>query len=514
MTRAAAAFASIVAMLAASNAAGANAAGATGAGPAAAEAATHWRYAHNDLEVVSASSAGDAVTVAQRLSALDAALRGLLHLPNSGGTPPTRVYLLPGAELAAIDPVWAAQGGAFFRAAPFDEYLVLASEHGAAVNAELYATRTLALLASWGLARLPDWYRQGVAQLAAGVVFGDGKLTLGQDVADQAGRLAHGWYSIGKILRLPASDPEFNQNPEALALYQAQCWWLVHVLLIDRVLDPTVSQYVERQMAGQREELAFASSFNANYDQVDEYFRKVRRNVQLRTYSAEMPGGAEASAVQPLGENAYRASVAELALGRNPQSAAALQMTRDVLAADPDNERALLALARAGIAARHYAEAGAILERLHARAELAGAARRDLATQEALLARQKEDGLPGTQELDARKLRADARADLRRALEADPADLRALYQLGWLQATLGDVAGVRALLPSVEAAFYRRPDSPELAALLVRMSSLAGNTAEVFKYSVAQQRLAPTEAERASAAARVERLRPQLKVPQ
>jgi Tfp pilus assembly protein PilF len=510
VTLAATAFASIVAMLAATSAAGANAAGA----PEAEAAATHWRHAHGDLEVVSASSAGDAVAVGQRLSALDAALRGLLHLPNSAGTPPTRVYLLPGAELAAIDPVWAAQGGAFFRAAPFDEYLVLASEHGAAVNAELYAARTLSLLASWGLARLPDWYRQGVAQLAAGVVFGDGKLTVGQDVADQAGRLARDWYSMGKIFHLPASNPEFSKDPGALALYQAQCWWLVHLLLIERVLDPTVSQYVERQMAGQREEVAFANSFNANYDQLDEYFRKVRRSVQLRTYAADMPGAAEAGAAQPLGENAYRASVAELALDRNPQSAAALQMTRDVLAADPDNERALLALARAGIAARHFAEASAILERLHARGELTGAARRDLATQEASLARQKEDGLPGTQELDARKLRADARADFRRALEADPADLRALYQLSWLQATLGDVVGVRALLPSVEAAFYGRPDSPELAALLVRMSSLAGSPADVFKYSVAQQRLAPTEAERASAAARVERLRPQVRAAQ
>jgi len=40
------------------------------------------------------------------------------------------------------------------------------------------------------------------------------------------------------------------------------------------------------------------------------------------------------------------------------------------------------------------------------------------------------------------------------------------------------------------------------------MNSIAGNMADVFKYSVAEQHLAATEAERARAAARVERLRP------
>ena len=106
-----------------------------------------------------------------------------------------------------------------------------------------------------------------------------------------------------------------------------------------------------------------------------------------------------------------------------------------------------------------------MLQRLHAREDLSGDARRVLAGLELQLAKQKDDGLPGTQELDARKIRGAARADFRRVLESDPADLRALYQLSWLQATAGDVAGVRELLPAVEAAYYRRSDSPELAAL-------------------------------------------------
>ncbi len=119
--------------------------------------------------------------------------------------------------------------------------------------------------------------------------------------------------------------------------------------------------------------------------------------------------------------------------------------------------------------------------------------------------------MPGTGGVDSKATRSAARAHLQRAIALAPNDPRALYQLGWLVCGQGDVAGIRDLLAPVEAAFYRRPESSEFAELLVRMHSIAGNTAEVFKYAVAEQRLAPTEAERARAAARVERLRAQLK---
>lgn len=474
----------------------------------------HWSYSHDEFSVVASGDADDAVAVAQRLHGLDQAMHKLLHLPSGASSPPTTVYLVPGAELVKLDPMWNSQGGGFFRAAPFDDYLVLASEHGAALDAELRVTRMLALLPGWGLARLPDWYRQGIAQLAAGAVFGTATVTIGQDVADQAALVAHSWIPMEKILRLPASDAEFQETPAQLARYRAQCWWLAHLMLIDRVLDPTVSQYIERLMAGQSQQAAFIASFNSSYEQLDEYFRKVRRAVQLKSYIAELPPAGGAPAPQPLSEDSWRAMLAQLALLRDGRSTQGLQWAREALAAQAENETALLALARAGLEARHFPEVDALLLRMRTRADLTGDARRTLAGMELELAKHREDGLPGTQELDARKLRAAARADLRRVLETDPADLRALYELSWLQASTGDVAAVRELLPAAEAAYFHRPDSPELAALLVRMHSIAGTPADVFKYSVAEQRLALTEQERASAAARIARLRSQIPPPQ
>ena len=273
-------------------------------------------------------------------------------------------------------------------------------------------------------------------------------------------------------------------------------------------------------MAGRNQDAAFAESFGpgygqgASYAQVDEYFRNVRRAARLKTYSTAMPGASAAGAPRPLGENAYRASVAQLAVTHDARSTRGQQLASEVLTVEAGNARALLVQAQIQLAARKFAEADATVQQLRKQEDLPGPEHRDLAILELVLARQKEDALPGTQQLDARKIRNAARADLRRALELDPDDLRARYQLGWLLATQGDVAGVRELLPSVEAAYYHRPDSVELAALLVRMNSIAGNMADVFKYSVAEQHLAATETERARAAARVARLRSLYQAPQ
>jgi hypothetical protein len=484
------------------------------AAPQPAAGPARWGFARDPFDVDWQGEGDDAMVLAQRLLGLDEAMRRLLRLPKGASSPPTRVVALDNAELAALDPVWASQGGAYFSAAPFDDYLVLASDHGSTPAAALRADRQLGLLADWGLARLPDWYRQGLAQLAAGAVFGSGTITIGQDADEQLLRLLHGWFPIEKILRLPASDPEFQGNAEDLALYHAECWWIVHLLLVERVLDPAVAQYVERIMVGQDQAVAYAVSFNAPYEQIDEYFRQLRRKVSLTTFVTELPPARAEPGPRPLDGNAWQALRAELAVVRDGRSALGLRLAREVLAADPDNETALLALARTDLAAQRFTECNATVQRLHARADLTPDARRTLAGLELQLALHKENALPGTQDFDARKFRALARADYQHALDANPTDVRALYQLGWLESTDGDVAGVRVLLPAVEAAYNSRPDSPALAGLLVRMNSIAGTPAEVFKYSVAEQRLAVTEAERASAAARVARMRPQLKTPQ
>jgi hypothetical protein len=482
------------------------------AGAPRALAADYWGYTYKDFEVIAEGSAADAQRVGRQLGAVDETMRKLLRLPPGASEPPTRVYLLPQSELGGLDAVWSSQGGAFFRAGPFEDYMVLHSE-AAGSDPEVSAERARALLASWGLARLPEWFRHGVAQLASSASFDEDHMTLGQDAAERSARLAHGWIPMAEFLRLPASDPLLHRSPDTEALYETQCWWMVHLTLLDGVLDKVMPVYLQRFLMGESQEAAYAATFGMPYEQLDDYFKKLRRNINLKPYTTTLPD-LTAPAPQHLSEPEAKARLAELLLAHEPRSEAGRQMAADALSAEPKNERALLATASYDLGAGRYGPLQESVQQLGGLEELSATSHRDLGVLLATLARLKDENMPGTGAVDSKAARATARAQLQLAIASAPNDPRAPYELGWLLSGQGDVAGVRDLLPKVEAAFYRRPESAEFAELLVRMNSITGNTADVFKYSVAEQRLAATEVERARATARVERLRAQLKTPQ
>jgi hypothetical protein len=87
-------------------------------------AADTWGYSYKDFEIMAEGSANDALTVGRQLGAMDESMRALLHLSSVASEPPTRVYVLPQAQLAMLDAVWSSEGGGFFRTGPFDDYVV------------------------------------------------------------------------------------------------------------------------------------------------------------------------------------------------------------------------------------------------------------------------------------------------------------------------------------------------------------------------------------------------------
>ena len=183
------------------------------------------------------------------------------------------------------------QGGAFFRAGAFDDYLVLRSD-GHSLDQDLYAARVYALLASWGLARLPDWYRHGIALLLSTASFDQDRLTIGPDAGERVARLANDWIPMAQFLQLPPGDPILHHSPETEALYDAQCWWLAHLSLLDKVLDRAMPQYLQRILMGESQQSAYAATFGMPYEQLDEYFKKLRRNFKLAQYFVPLPDAA------------------------------------------------------------------------------------------------------------------------------------------------------------------------------------------------------------------------------
>jgi hypothetical protein len=476
-------------------------------------AADYWAFSFKDFVVLSQGTQTDAQDVGRRLGAFDEALRTLLRLPAAAAEPPTKVYALPQDALAALDPVWGTQGGAFFRTGPLEDFLVLHND-AAAGDHEVYAERARALLASFGLARMPDWYQHGIAQLMSGATFDHDVIIVGEDLADQSARLAHGWIPMQEFLRLPANDPQFRKTPETEALYEAQCWWIVHLSVLDGVLDRAMPQYLQRLLIGESQEAAYAATFGLPYEELDGYFRKLKQKIVLKKYTVALPALRPDGLPQQISDAQAKARLAEVLLLHDPQSPPGNQMANDALGADAHDENALIALLRRDLTARHYPQAQAGIQRLADLPDLTGNGHFEVAAAMTNLAKNKDDGMPGTSGVDTKAMRAGARTHFRRAMELRPDDPRVPYQFGWLLASQGDVAGVRELLPAVDAAFYHRPECVEFAELLVRMNTITDNPADVFKYSVAEQRLAATDAERNRATGRIERLRAQLKMAQ
>lgn len=479
----------------------------------AARAADYWGYSYKDFVVTAEGTQAEAQDVGRRLGAFDESLRTLLRLPPAAAEPPTKVYALPQATQASLDPVWSSQGGAFFRTGPFEDYLVLRNDANSG-DQEIYAERTRALVSSWGMTRLPGWYLHGIAELMSTASFDHDQLTIGQDLAEQSARLTHGWIPMAEFLRLPASDPLLHKTPETEALYEAQCWWLVHLTVLDGVLDRAMPQYLQRLMMGESQEAAYSAAFGMPYEELDQYFKRVKHNIKLKQYTVALPDPGTVGPPQPLSAAQAKARLADVLLVHDPQSAPGTQLANDALSAEANNEQALQALARRDLATRRYPQAQAGIQQLDALPGLSATGQLELGTSMSNLAKSRDEGMPGTDGVDTKAMRAGARAHYRRAIELLPKDPRAPYQLGWLLCDQGDVAGVRELLPAVEAAFYRRPESVEFAQLLVRMNTLTGNSADVFKYSVVEQRLATTDTERTRATDRIERLRAQLKLAQ
>jgi hypothetical protein len=476
-------------------------------------AADYWAYQYKDFDVVAQGSAAYAASVARHLDAVDQTLQRLLSREPGAAQSPTHVYALQPADYAPIDASWVHAGGAFFRASPFDQVLVVPSENDSHnPQRALYAARVRAWLDEQGLARMPGWFKHGLGLVVGAATVDNEQLILGQEIPVYMARLKQtGWISVEYLLFLPPDDPQFHKSAATAELYDAECWWLAHLILLDGVLDKSMSSYLARMIQGQDAVTAYATSFNTDIESLDKYFRKLRRSVTLRQNQSPMPTLSEVPEPLPVDAADLKARLAQLAVLHDVQAPLGKQWATEVLKDAPDNERALTALINHELGTQQYQPLLVNMQQLQQRTTLSAAGHGSIAAVQIALARRLDSGVQGLNELNANSLRADARSHLRHAMELDATSPLPVYTLGWLLASQGDVAAVQQLLPAAEQAFYERPYNANLAALLMRLHTLTGNSDAEFKFAVATRRLATTETDRYAAQRRIDRLRPAAK---
>jgi hypothetical protein len=476
-------------------------------------AADYWAYRYKEFDVVAQGSAAYAESVARQLDALDQTLQKLLVREPGAAQPPTRVYALRPIDYAPIDASWIDSGGAFFHAGSFDHVLVVPSENeGPNPLRAHYAARARAWLDEQGLGRLPDWFKHGFGLVVGTASVDNEQLILGQEIPAYMARLKQtNWISVEYLLFLSPDDPQFHKSAATEELYDAECWWLAHLILVDGVLDKSMSNYLARLIQGQDAVTAFTTSFNADFETLDKYFKKLRRTVTPHQNSSPMPKVDETIEPVPVDAAELKSRLVQLAVLHDAQSIIGKQWATEILQQTPDDERALAAFMAHELAARQYKSLLASMEQLQQRATLSAAAHGSIAAAQITLAQRRDSGVQGLGELNANSLRADARVHLRRAMALDATSPLPVYALGWLLASQGDVAAARELLPGAEQIFYQRPYNSELAELLLRLHTLTGDTEAEFKFAVVARRLATTETDRYAAQRRIDRLRPAAK---
>jgi hypothetical protein len=474
-------------------------------------AADYWSYQHQEFDVVAQGSAAYAQSIARQLDALNHTLQKLLSRDANAAAPPTRIYALRPEDYAPIKADWAEAGGAFFRSGPFDHVLVVPSENeGPNAKRGAYAAQARAWLDDQGLARLPDWFKHGFGLMVGAANFDNDQLTLGQEIPAYVARLKQtGWISVEYLLFLPSDDMRFHKSPEMSELYDAECWWLTHIALLDGTLEKMMSGYLALLIQGQDPATAFATGFNTDFESLDKFLKKLRRTVTLRRHqSAIAPAGAAAIEPSPVDATELKARMAQLAVLYESQSTPGQQWATEALQQAPDNESALLALMEQRLVARQFQPLLAGMSRLQQLASLSARGHASVAVVQITLARLRDNGVQGIGDISANELRAAARVHLRRARELDESHPLPVYALGWLLASQGDVLAIKQLLPGVEQVYYQRPYSVELAQLLLRLHTLTGDTEAQFKFAVAMRRLAETPLDRNAAQKRIDRLRP------
>ena len=479
----------------------------------AAHAEDYWAYRTKDLDVMASGSKAYALSIAQRVNALDDALMTIFGEQGSLSHVPTHIYVLPAAELAELNPQWSDHSGAYFSAGPLEAVLVMQSENeGPARLDDVYRQRALSWLTEHGLARMPDWFLNGYAQIVAAASVDNDHLLLGQSLPDKMAELAKvRWYRIDQVLRQPSNDPIFNGSPADRAFYDAECWWLAHLVMFDGSLGDTMVDYLKQLRQGASQDLAYARSFKVAYDTLDEQLRKLRRNLKPKTVSVDLVALPEDVEPRPLEETAVRARLAELAVMSGDYSERSGQRIATALTRAPSDERAQLAHLHYSVATRKYDKIGDSLQPLLARDDLDDYAARTLAVQLVALANQRASGIPGLQAYDNGQLHTHARRLLTRAMDLNAADPVSRFELGRLYASEGDLAAIRELLPAVEKACMDRPFNADLANLLMKLYALDGNAEKQFAYALRTYELSGSSLLRKQALQRARRLEPIVK---
>jgi hypothetical protein len=391
----------------------------------------YWTYSAGQIEVTSNGTNGYTVNLARYCLRLDTLVSRILSI-KTAYRPPVHLYSVSEADMRSVT---GSPYGSVFQSARNAVSVVLVTPPRAADYWGAYFGYVAALLASDRLLGGPDWYMVGVPSVFAQSEFEHGRVRLGTIPEGYAIDItrAGGLIPMRTFLSLKQHDME-QKGPHELDMFDAQAWFVAHEIFVEGKHRAEFGKYLDLMRQGTAEADAFKASFAISYEDLDkELWVLFHTRPMVYTMDAPEDPSASNATAQPISPAEFHARLALAAVDQKGPSA--LQLAQAAAQADPGNERALRALARAQLEARAYSDALATLDRLASRERSADACT-DSADVLVRLARAVHDGEAQLPQEPAALL-ARAKQDYERALALNSEDREARYGLAALSRQAG-----------------------------------------------------------------------------
>ena len=468
-------------------------------------AAEYWHYRYRGIDVTAAGNEQYAINLAHNMYRLDKAIVTVLPLELGDWRPRTLIYAVPSDEFnkllgSKMD------GGTQFSANGFMNVVVMSNTTSTEEQYwDAYFGYAGSLLVSEGALRYPDWFRHGVAGLFAETVISSDQVTIGGYSRNTVRMLmSQPLMPMRKFLHLRADDPQLEAK-DARYQYDTQCTFLAHLIMIDKVLEKEFSSYLRLVSGGQSDDAAFAASFAMSYEDLDRAIAAALHSGRIRTLAVNITDEPVRNPPVQLSAAAAKGRLALVAMANDHSRDYGLKLVSEALAADPNDEYALRALAVAQTRREQYGDALGTLDKLAANSSLSAAGLGE--SGELLIAiagaiRSKKATLPADPAVLAHRAYDDYRRAI--ALEAESLDYWAAFADAYGEER--DVSGAKEFLPKIEQVFYLHPRNSMLAGHIARMCGEVGDLDDALKFAVAWKANAMNDQNRDGAAAFLSRV--------
>jgi len=469
---------------------------------AAQAAEKYWAYDYYNISVTGVGSASRAVTIAHDLHRLDRAVSTVTNQRADATRPPTRVYLVSDADFTLIEGVHDKFAVQYRPSAFANDILVNIDGNEGDALFGAYFGYTGSVISTF---HYPSWYIHGLSEVFAASSIARDTVTIGGFLPGRVRTLStNTLFPMNVFLGLQSHDPALASN-SAQELYAAQSWFLVHLIQIEGQYHDNFMQYFKRLSEGLDQREAFAASFTVGYDALDQMLRSRLAKASISEIKVQVPDEHDVNVPRKLSDAEAKGRLALLAERFNTQTDGPLTLAAEALASDPQDEGALGAMAKMQVHRHEYAKALDTAQPLCERPTLSPEAigRCGDIYSSLYFGADKAHALP----LESAQLLEHARGFYDRAVAVNPEDLSAWYGMSELLAGAKDIAAAKELLPKARHVWATHPTNEALARSLAGLSSVSGDFDSALKFTQVWERVALTDASRASAEAYEARLR-------